>query len=108
LDQYVSFLVSDSSFLAPVLCICSGMSLYGSMLILYKGKKEKLLWIAQLALCAAALALMFVPGNKDLFFYMLIIAMMALNIVSIAGLDQRYNQYVSRPVPYFGGEGEKP
>lgn len=108
LDQYVSFLVSDSSFLAPVLCICSGISLYGSMLILYKGKKEKLLWIAQLVLCAAALVLMFLPGNKDLFFYMLIIAMMALNIVSIAGLDQRYNQYVSRPVPYFGKEGEKP
>lgn len=103
LNALIAGLISDRGWLAPVVLACSVLAfvLSGEKLL---STASKLLFAARLVVLAATLiSLAFT--NADPWFYGCCVAMLALTAVAMLRLNREHNEYVSRPVPFFGKEG---
>ena len=103
-NAFVASLVSDHSWLPPVLMGCALASFLRSG-CRAEEPTDKLLYFAQLAIVAAMLlgAAVIVV---DAVYYAAIIALMALTALSMVRLNRVHNEFVSRPAPFFGKEGQ--
>ena len=104
-NAFLAGLLADHSWLAPVLQSCA---LAQFVIAGYRrqGGLDDILFLARLAAMAATLLAVFIAA-ADISFYLCCVALLALTALSLARLNRAHNEYVSRPVPFFGKEEEQ-
>ena len=109
-DELVASIVSDKGWLAPYMLGCSLFSLWKGRLgkpDLSGRNKDNLLFWGAFVLVLLTLVLSMVVHNQFVF-YALAMAIMTVLSCSFLRLLLAHNEYVTRPVPYFGKkEAEK-
>ena len=104
--SYIDGLISDRSWLPYALTIVAGcMDLY----MLFALKDMSRCYLVALLIHILVCVLMLFSGGvvNSAWFYFLILANYALTLgVLIMGMSM-HNRYISRPVPFFGKEGEE-
>lgn len=104
-NQFVGKLISEHAWLPPVTLVCA----LGFFLISGYKKQDTLddlLFLLRLAAVGLSLAAMFLTST-DTSFYLCSILMMGLTAFSLTRLNKAHNEFVSRPVPFFGKEGSQ-
>jgi len=105
-DALVAGAISDRGWLAPYLLICSVYSMYKYRFTRVDFRdRDNLLYWAELALVVMTGVLCLFVHNQVVY-YIMAMAMMLLLGVSFLRLLLRHNEYVTRPVPYFGRKEE--
>ncbi|MBP3649244.1 MAG: hypothetical protein J6K73_05635 [Clostridia bacterium] len=106
LNSAVAMLVADKGWLAPYLCFASALSvLLGMCKHGYEIRFVYSSWILAAALAGVG-ALMLVY-HLQWAYYGISLAMIAGICGLIVGVMRKHNEFVTRPVPYFGEEAER-
>ena len=104
-NQFVAGLVSDKGWLAPFLCAASAVSVFCGMAEGYDGEtRHWSTWVLTVVLAALGALLLIVSDQR--FCYGAALALIALLIFLTARLTNKHNDFVTRPVPYFGKRKE--
>ena len=104
-NQVVAGLVSDKGWLAPYLCMASALSVYCGLTEGYTDEAQR--WLTRVltgALALLGVVLLFVSDQR--FCYGAALALIAVLIFLTARLTNKHNDFVTRPVPYFGNRKE--
>lgn len=103
-NDFVASLLSDHAWLPYAVQICALVFFLAAG---YKRQNavDDLLFIGRLVVMALTMAALIV-ATADIWFYLCSIALLVLTAISMLRLNRAHNQYVSRPVPFFGKEGE--
>lgn len=101
--RLINFFVSDQSPLPAVLCVVSAVMMF----FIRCGSSELSLFdsccmIAQTAIC---ILLAFSGRNKTLLYCLGLISY-AITLLVLLNAFRKYNDYVTRPVPFFNNKGE--
>ena len=104
-NQFVGSLISEHAWLPPVTLACS------LVFFLISGYKRQaalddLLFFLRLAAVGATLLAAFITSS-DTVYYLCAFAMLGLTAFSLSRLNRAHNEFVSRPVPFFGKEGNQ-
>ena len=104
-NQFVGSLISEHAWLPPVTLVCA------LVFFLISGYKRQaalddLLFFLRLAAVGATLLAAFMTSS-DTVYYLCAFAMLGLTAFSLSRLNRAHNEFVSRPVPFFGKEGSQ-
>lgn|GEM_PF-6305103 len=103
-NEFVAGLVSDHGWL-PTVLLCCAIGVF--LLSRYKLQQslDGLLFLLRLGMIGVLLIAQF-SIVADLSYYLFCIVLMALTVLSMLRLNRAHNLFVSRPVPFFGKEGD--
>ena len=101
-NAFLAGLLADHGWLAPVLQLCA-LALFAASGYRRRGGPDDLLFLGRLAAMAVTLLAVFM-ATADIYFYLCCVALLVLTALSLARLNRAHNEYVSRPVPFFGKE----
>lgn len=103
MNYAVGSLVSDRGWLAPMLCgyaaLSLGIELYSSVL----ESRDRSLCMLEIVLLLAAVLLLLINPFKWVLHGMAVVLLIPV-IVSMIRINRRHNEFISRPVPFFGEE----
>ena len=105
-NEFLGKLVSDHAWLPKVLLGCSAVIFVASGYRARHGLDDALFVLRLLAVLVSLTAVLRPEISGDVAFYALCILLMGLTAVSLLRLNGAHNEYVSRPVPFFG-KGEE-
>ena len=102
-NQFLGSLVSEHAWLPPTVMVCALISFLSAG---YKRQNtaDDTLCALRFASMALTLAAMFLTV-EDLIYYLCSFLMLGLAALSLMRLNRAHNEFVSRPVPFFGKEG---
>ncbi len=106
-DALVAGVISDRGWLAPYMLACASFSMFRCRFLKvdFSDRDNMLYWI-EMALVVAALCICLFEHNQFVF-YLLAMAMMTVLGISFLRMLLKHNEYVTRPVPYFGRKEEE-
>lgn len=102
-NEAVAGLVSDTGWFPPMLCLSAFVTLLRHRLRHHREKADVRLYVIELVLTGLCTVLMFITHARWVY-YGLSVVMMIPMILSMNRLSRRHNEFVTRPVPFFGRE----
>ena len=104
-NQFLGSLISEHAWLPPTVLLCGLVSFLTAG---YKRQNtvDDTLCVLRFAAMALTLAVMFL-SVEDTIYYLCSFLMLGLSALSLTRLNQAHNEFVSRPVPFFGKEGSE-
>lgn len=104
-NSFWASMLSDHAWLPVVLQLCA-IAVFLAGFSQRQDTLDDILFYVRLAAMLAALGVI-VAVAADLPLYLCCIGLMMLTAISLARLNRAHNVFVSRPVPFFGKEGEE-
>ena len=105
LNDFLASLMSDHSWLPYAVQLCA-IAFFLIPGFRRHGAVDNLLFFARLAVMALTMIAL-VAAVGDMWFYLCCIGLLVPTAISMLRLNRAHNEYVSRPVPFFGKEGEQ-
>ena len=104
--RFSNALVSDTSNLPAIVAGFSGFVLYRVRKEYYDlGPFDRFAWLVQFVICCLVILLKIMPiPVSKLFYYAMGIVSFAVTLLVLLNAFRLHNRYVTRPVPFFGGE----
>lgn len=100
-NRAVAGLVSDHAWMPVVLCIVSFLCLISNRVHVNTPRFEKFIVNLQTALVALSTLLLIWVHVREIH-YAAAVALLVLLLIRIIYINRTYNDYITRPVPYFG------
>ena len=104
-NQFLGSLISEHAWLPPTVMVC-GLISFLSAGYKRQDNADDTLCVLRFAAMALTLAAMFF-SVEDTIYYLCSFLMLGLSALSLARLNRAHNEFVSRPVPFFGKEGSE-
>ena len=105
-NAFMASLLSDHAWLPYVVQLCA-LVFFVLSIPPASEQMDSVLYYIRLGVMGLTLIALFVM-TADMGFYLCCIALLALTALAMLRINRVHNAYVSRPVPFFGKEGEQP